>query len=119
MRKKSINKVAFLEFLEELLFNISVPAYLLLDNLSFHRSKEVKEFCSDNDITLLYNPIYSSQYNPVERLWSFSKRDFLRECITTKNYKKQAVILRLIKDAMYGVATCYLAKHVETCKHRM
>ena len=47
---------------------------LFIDNLAMHHMKAVKRFAEEKDINLLFNAIYSSEYNPVERLWLFAKR---------------------------------------------
>ena len=103
MKEKSIKKADFLDFLSLLRESVKDRQILLLDNLSFHRSKEVKEYCADNEFTIEYNSIYSSQVNAIERLWSFSKREFRRECIRTKNFKNKALIRRLVEESIYGV----------------
>ena len=90
-----------------------------MDNLSFHRSKEVKEYCADNEFTIEYNSIYSSHVNGIERLWSFSKREFRRECIQTKNFRNKALIRRLVEESIYKVPESPLQKHVQTCLNRM
>ena len=46
---------------------------------AFHQSKETKEYCHQNGITLVYNGIYSSQFMPVERLWLFAKLYWRKE----------------------------------------
>jgi transposase len=46
---------------------------LLIDNATWHKTIKVKEFCENNNITLLFLPPYSPEYNPIERVWSFLK----------------------------------------------
>ena len=60
LNEKSIKKEHFLEFLVLLRESVKDHQTLLLDNLNFHRSKEVKEYCADNEFTIEYNSIYSS-----------------------------------------------------------
>ena len=60
--------------------------YLLVDNLSVHRTKNVKAKADELDIELIFNPIYSSEYNPIERLWLLSKRTFSAACINGASY---------------------------------
>ena len=103
LKEKSIKKVDFLDFLKMLRESVTDPQTLLLDNLSFHRSKEVKQYCADNEFTIEYNSIYSYQVNAIERLWSYSKREFRRECIQTKNFKNKALIRRLVTESIYKV----------------
>jgi len=49
------------------------PIVYLIDNASWHKTKEVEEYCKENNITLLFLPPYSPEYNPIERVWSFLK----------------------------------------------
>ena len=49
------------------------PIAYLIDNASWHKTKAVQEYCEENNITLLFLPPYSPEYNPLERVWSFLK----------------------------------------------
>jgi transposase len=44
-----------------------------IDNASWHKTKKVKEYCEENNITLLFLPPYSPEYNPIERVWGYLK----------------------------------------------
>ena len=43
---------------------------IILDNASFHKSKEVKEAIEKVGCKLLYLPPYSPDLNPIERCWA-------------------------------------------------
>lgn len=45
----------------------------LMDNATWHKKQEVKEFCKNNNIELIFLPPYSPELNPIERVWSFLK----------------------------------------------
>jgi len=49
------------------------PLAYLIDNAPWHKTKVVKEFCEINNITLLFLPPYSPEFNPIERVWGFLK----------------------------------------------
>lgn len=49
------------------------PIAYIIDNASWHKTKKVREYCEENNITLLFLPPYSPEYNPIERVWSFLK----------------------------------------------
>ena len=49
------------------------PIVYFIDNASWHKTKKVKEYCQENDITLLFLPPYSPEYNPIERVWGYLK----------------------------------------------
>ena len=59
---------------------------LFVDNLRLHHMKSVQRYAEENDINLLFNAIYSSEYNPVEILWLFAKRKFSEHCIQGAEY---------------------------------
>ena len=120
MRPKSIKKEDFHTFLFEFKQIVGHESCMLfLDNLSFHRSLSVKAYCDENAIDLVYNGISSSEFMPIERLWSFAKRNFSRELITTTNYKDERVIQKLIQSGIDEVPPSYISKHVQTCIQRM
>jgi len=96
-RPRSIRTDDFNEFMHEFKEKIgSVKSIVFLDNLNFHRSKKVVSYCKEVEINLIYNGTYSSEYMPIERLWSFAKRNFSRELITCKNFKNSRIIHNLV-----------------------
>jgi transposase len=40
--------------------------YVILDNLSAHKSKKIRAWCEANDVELCFTPTYSSWANPIE-----------------------------------------------------
>jgi len=70
----SFNKATFLEFLQAL--NIPPFSVLLLDNIRFHHSKEVKDYLKSFDIIPLYTPPYSPWFNLIEGCFSIVKKAF-------------------------------------------
>ena len=55
--KGCFNTELFLQFLKEL--NLDKETVILLDNVRFHHSKVVKEYCRTRDWKLLFVPPYS------------------------------------------------------------
>lgn len=53
----SVNKITFLDFLENL--NLSSNHVIMLDNVAFHHSKLIKDYCLSKQIELLFVPPYS------------------------------------------------------------
>jgi transposase len=43
-----------------------LPIYVILDNLSAHKSKKIKAWCAKNNVELCFTPTYSSWANPIE-----------------------------------------------------
>ena len=75
---KAIVTDHFLEFLGKLrrAHADKGTVHVFLDNLRLHKTHAVKRYAEENDINLVFNGSYSSEYNPVERLWLFAKRKF-------------------------------------------
>ena len=84
----SINVDKFIQFLQELrvMKNASTMIYIFLDNLRVHYSLRVRQYCRENKIELVFNAAYSSEYNPIERLWALSKRIFQRKLAETNDH---------------------------------
>ena len=53
---------------------------MLVDNLSVHYTYAAKNAATKNKIEMVYNGIYSSEFNPIERLWAWAKARFTRRC---------------------------------------
>lgn len=68
----SNNSDSFYDFLLALKSKIMGTAYVVMDNLSVHKSKKVQSLF-DDIFRSLYLPPYSCTLNPIERLWSMIK----------------------------------------------
>jgi hypothetical protein len=42
------------------------PIYVILDNLSAHKAKDIKKWCAKHNVELCFTPTYSSWANPIE-----------------------------------------------------
>ena len=73
-KEGSYDTQSFLCFLKTL--NLPYDCVLLLDNVRFHHSKLVKEYCDSNHINLLFIPPYSPWFNPIEGCFSIVKKAF-------------------------------------------
>lgn len=85
------------------------PIVYLIDNASWHKTKEVTEYCKQNNISLLFLPPYSPEYNPIERVWSFLKSktrnlyfstaqkfiDFITDLLQNINQTDKKTLMRL------------------------
>ena len=86
-REHSIDSRDFMEFLERLKDHTRRRrAVLLLDNLGVHRTKAVQKLAAKLGIELVFNGTYSSNYMPIERLWSWAKHRFTRACAQDAPY---------------------------------
>ena len=49
-------------------------------------------------ITLLFNGIYSSTFNPIERLWAWTKQRFTKRCIGDVPFHLQHRMRELVEE---------------------
>lgn len=77
------NSNELIMFFHQLLQNTKTKRIIvILDNASIHTSKKVVNFLKRNPkIELKYLPTYSPEYNPVEQIWLFLKRNILSKYI--------------------------------------
>jgi hypothetical protein len=50
-----------------------------------------------NNQVVKFNVSYSSQLNPIERLWAIAKRQFVKDCVTDVDFKQQEEIKAFLK----------------------
>lgn len=69
------NSKYFLQFIHQLKQNFHNKRIVIIaDNVSYHKSKRVKQNIKNKeDVTILYLPTYSPEYNPVEQIWRWLK----------------------------------------------
>ena len=71
----SVDKKKFKVFLDELrarYFYDDICIYF--DNLSVHKSLEVRQRMDELSIAYIFSPIYSPDYNPIEYVFSMAKK---------------------------------------------
>ena len=72
----SVNIVKFKVYLDELRAKYFFDDICLyIDNLTVHRSLEVRNRMDELSIGYIFSPIYSPDYNPVEYVFSIAKRE--------------------------------------------
>ena len=74
MMDRIVNARVFCRFLEEIHRKLRhyKRIYLVVDNVSFHRSRMVRAFAASligPELILLYQLAYSPDLNPIERVW--------------------------------------------------
>lgn len=73
--KHSINKMKFKIFLQELRDKYPFDDMLLvMDNLSVHKTREVRNRMDEMNIMYAFTPAYSPAYNGIEEVFSMAKR---------------------------------------------
>ena len=86
----------FIEFLKRLIkYSKGEKVFLIVDNLSVHKSKEVQEFIDGNKskIELFYLPSYSPELNPTELLNNDLKANAYKQKRPTSK-TEQALMIR-------------------------
>ena len=74
VRDGSIDSDSYILFLKALVQHTRRrKCKMMVDNLSVHRTHDVRNYCDKNNITLVFNGTYSSWANPIERLWAWTK----------------------------------------------
>ena len=81
----SYNKLLFIDFLKDL--DLPSNSVILLDNVKFHHSLDVKELAKSKHWTLLYTPPYSPWFNPIEGIFSIVKRAFYSSYDIQKSFE--------------------------------
>lgn len=119
MQDFSIKWESFLEFLKLLKPKKSRKTFVFLDNLKAHHNLNVKAYAKEANIELVFNAAYSSELNPIERLWLFSKRLFYKRIIEFSDWKDRDRLYALIDECIKAVPTSYIKSHVDRCMQRM
>lgn len=72
----TFNAETFGDFLRHLLQHTQGKIYLILDNASWHKAKDLHDFFVANQERLerLFLPPYSPELNPIERVWRITRR---------------------------------------------
>jgi hypothetical protein len=81
--ESSTNKDVFKTYLKKVLLpNLPYNSYLIMDNASFHKGKDIEELIAKSKVNLIYLPTYSPDLNPIEKKWSHAKSIYrsLRTC---------------------------------------
>ena len=74
-QERPYNSDSFYNFIEALMPVLpSHTKALLMDNVSFHKTKKLKELVESKGISLLFIPPYSPRCNPIEEVFSIMKR---------------------------------------------
>jgi len=66
-----MNKELFKTYLQnKLLPHLPKDSYLIMDNASVHKGKDIEEIYKNYKINLIYLPQYSPDLNPIEKKWN-------------------------------------------------
>ena len=79
------NTDSFLLFLKQT--NLPQNTLLLIDNVSFHHSKEVKQYIKNKKWNILYTPPYSPWFNPIENIFGIIKHNFRKNKMIKESFE--------------------------------
>ena len=95
----TLNQYLFAEYIKEVLKPTLLPDdVILLDNSSVHRSKLVLNTLAECNIKYIFLPPYSSDFDPIELLWSFMK-SILRK-LKARTHDKLAEAVNIALDSV-------------------
>jgi transposase len=72
----NINQNIYFNFLNDQLLPLIKNKYILMDNVGFHKTKNVLSLIDKSTNTSLFIPPYSPEFNPIENVFSIIKNNF-------------------------------------------
>ncbi len=79
------NSTDFISFLQQLNLDSNT---LLMDNVSFHKTKNVRVYVAGTNSSILLIPPYSPEYNPIELAFSKIKSCYRKSCFQNDDMVK-------------------------------
>jgi len=73
--EKNINSNKFIKFIAKI--NKNNFCYFM-DNAIIHKSKKFNIFKNNNNLNVIYNAPYHSEFNPIENIFSMLRNEILR-----------------------------------------
>jgi transposase len=101
------NKTSFVDFLKTL--DLPKNTIILLDNVSFHHSKEVINYIKSKMWNLLFIPPYSPNFNPIENIFSYVKSYYRKNKNINHSFSKltSETIINTINHMITNLDTFY------------
>ena len=93
-KEQSINTNLFEQFIE-VICSLFTGKYILMDNVSFHKSKRIREAINKSNNKILFIPPYSPDFNPIEEVFGKLK-SYIKKFINPYNLNKN--IERLVDE---------------------
>lgn len=119
--KDNINKNNFEDFMKETIELLSEDelknTLFVMDNLSVHLSKNIKEIMQKNKLKILFTVPYESMFNPIELAFRYIKNIIYRKIyLNIKNMTKEIIDIITsdkIKECLYKNFIETLGKYVQ------
>lgn len=96
--ESNCKKADFAKFCSEL--NVPEGTHLLMDNVAFHKSKEVQAVLAEQKIIPMFIPPYSPRTNPIENLFGVIKPKYRKMCPIVPNnvFDYKALFSNILDD---------------------
>jgi transposase len=101
----SCNSTIFAQFIEQ--FH---SKHLILDNVSFHKTKDCLKVMNDNSNVALFIPPYSPQYNPIEEFFSQLKSR-IRKMFSLQEEPSMAVMKHILNDTVLSFSNSNMLQY--------
>jgi transposase len=102
------NKIYFLDFLKSL--SLPENTIILLDNVSFHHSKDVVKYAFEQKFNLLYTPPYCPWFNPIENVFSVVKNYYRKNRVINDsfNHINSTVVINSFNSAINKINNVFI-----------
>jgi transposase len=70
-----VNSQVVLAYFQKVLPTLKEHSVVIMDNASYHKSKELQNLFDQYNHILLFLPPYSPELNPIEKLWGTIKQN--------------------------------------------
>ena len=108
---KSINKMKFKMFLEELRAKYPFDNILLhMDNISFHKSEDVRERMDELGFHYTYSVKYMPKYNGVEEVINIGKKLVKKRRLEMILSQEEIPLREIILDSFKNICAQQVAK---------
>ena len=89
VRRNSYNSESFYEFVKNTLLPFLPPTikYILMDNISFHKSVQIRTLLKNHQLIPIFIPPYSPSFDPIEEFFSVVKRKYRTLYLETKAFE--------------------------------
>jgi transposase len=69
------DKNLMLAYFQNILPMLPINSMVVMDNASWHKSKELQELFDRYNVELKFQAPYTPETNPIERIWGLAKRE--------------------------------------------
>jgi transposase len=113
----AMNSARFIDFLRELILDVKGKVFLIVDNVSYHKSAEAKAWVEQHAerIELFFLPGYSPDLNPDEWVWNNVKNDHVARIVPDRPgqlYEIAEKALRMLRNTPEKIRAFFSDPHL-------